>query len=117
MARVMQACDVGLITIDERPSTFVALTTKFFAYLASGMPVVLAVPKIGELDQLINSEQVGFSVASGDYETMGRRLVELLSNTNMRQVFAQNGAKLVAARFDRAKLAENFQNVLLQNNV
>lgn len=117
MARVMQACDIGLITMDERPSTFVALTTKFFEYLASGVPVVVAVPKRGELDQLISAEKVGFSVVSGDYEAMGRRLVELLSNANMRQVFAQNGVKLVAARFDRAKLAENFQNVLLQNNI
>jgi glycosyltransferase involved in cell wall biosynthesis len=117
MARVMQTCDVGLITMDDRPSTFVALTTKFFEYLASGVPVVVAVPKGGELDTLIGAEQVGFSVVSGDYETMGKRLIELLDNANKRRVFAQNGVKLVAARFDRAKLAENFHNVLLQNSI
>jgi glycosyltransferase involved in cell wall biosynthesis len=113
MARVMQACDVGLVTMDERPSTKVALTTKFFEYMASGLPVVASVPTGGELDRLIAAELVGYSVAPLDYRSMADRLIQLLRNDAERQVLADNGFKLVTTKFDRAKLAKDFQNTLL----
>jgi glycosyltransferase involved in cell wall biosynthesis len=117
MARVMQACDIGLITMDERPSTKVALTTKFFEYLASGLPVVASVPTGGELDRLIAAELVGYSVAPLDYRSMADRLIQLLRNDAERQVLVDNGFKLVTTKFDRARLATDFLNILLSPEV
>lgn len=117
MARVMQACDIGLITMDDRPSTFVALTTKFFEYLASGMPVVASVPVGGELDRLINAEQVGYTVAPLDYRSMAERIIRLLRNDDERQMLAKKGIELVTTKFDRVKLAENFQDILLKSKI
>jgi glycosyltransferase involved in cell wall biosynthesis len=117
MARVMQACDVGLITMDERPSTHVALTTKFFEYLASGLPVVASVPIGGELDQLVNSEHVGYAVAPLDFRSMAERIIQLLRNADERQLLAGKGVELVTTRFDRAKLAGDFQDILLKSKI
>jgi glycosyltransferase involved in cell wall biosynthesis len=116
VARVMQACDVGVITMDDRPSTFVALTTKFFEYLASGLPVVAACPNGGELERLITSQKVGYAVIPGDYKSMSERITRLLGNETERQTLAKNGVQLVTTEFDRAKLAATFQDVLLQTN-
>lgn len=115
MARVMQGCDLGVITMDERPSTFVALGTKFFEYISTGLPVVAACPKEGELDQLITSQRVGYAVGSWDYKSMAEKIVQILRNKSERQVLERNGIELVTTRFDRTKLAETFQSLLLQN--
>jgi len=112
VAKVMQASDVGLISMDERKSTFCALTTKFFEYLGSGLPVVAACPRGGELDMLISSRQVGFGVGSKDYESMADRIITLLSCDSERQILARNGIELVSLEFNRRKLAETYGKIL-----
>lgn len=112
IATLMHAGDIGLISMDERKSTFCALTTKLFEYLASGMPVVAACPKFGELDQLITRWEVGYSVTPGDYMSMAERIISLLNNDRERRLLGQNGVKLVATKFDREKLALTYNEVL-----
>lgn len=112
VARVMQSSDVGLISMDERKSTFCALTTKFFEYLGSGVPVVAACPRGGELDVLISSRQVGFSVASRDYKSMAERIIRLLSCDSEREILAQNGLTMISSEFNRRKLAEAYGEIL-----
>lgn len=112
VARVMQACDMGVISMDNRESTFCALTTKLFEYLASGLPVVAACPQGGEMDILITSEKVGYAVPSGDHESMAGRMLELFTSKEEYQIFAKNGSKLVSTRFNRRSLAESYSEIL-----
>jgi len=114
VARVMQASDIGVISMDERKSTFCALTTKFFEYIASGMPVIASCPTGGELDRLINTEQVGYSVASGDYKTMAEKIIQMLNDNGQRQIFAFNGIKLASTRFNRRTQAKSYYELLLK---
>ena len=113
VADLMRTCDIGVITMDERRSTFCALTTKFFEYLSSGIPVVAACPKGGELDRLIREQQVGYSVCSGDHEAMAKSIVKLLQDRQKREFFAANGRDLITSEFTREKQAENYSEVLL----
>jgi len=114
VAGLMRTCDVGVITMDERMSTFCALTTKFFEYLASGMPVIAACPKGGELDRLITEQQVGYAVSSGDYKAMAESIVQLLKDNKKRQIFARNGIDMIASKFTREKQAQTYKKVLLE---
>jgi len=114
MAKLMRACDVGVISMDNRKSTFCALTTKFFEYIASGMAIVAACPAGGELDKMITLKEVGYAVGSGDYRSMGNRIIELLNNEQERRILGRNGIKLVASTFDRKKLAVSYDERLLK---
>lgn len=112
VAKIMQASDVGLISMDERRSTFCALTTKFFEYLSSGLPVVAACPRGGELDRLISYRQVGFGVDSKDFKSMADCIIRLLSCESERQSLARNGIELVSLEFNRGRLAETYGEIL-----
>jgi len=112
VAKIMQVSDIGVISMDDRKSTFCALTTKFFEYLGSGLPVVAACPRGGELDRLISSKKVGYAVPPGDHESMANKILRLLSCTEEHQIFARNGIKLVSAEFNRRKLAESYSEIL-----
>jgi len=112
LAKVMRASDIGVISMDERKSTFCALTTKFFEYLASGLPVVAACPRGGELDTVIISNHVGYSVRSGDYLSMADKIVHLLTYPKEMQICSRNGTNLISEHFDRNKLSEQYERFI-----
>jgi len=114
VAKIMQVSDIGVISMDDRKSTFCALTTKFFEYLGSGLPVVASCPRGGELDILISSKKVGYAVAPGDHESMADKILRLLNCDRERRIFAQNGMELVSTEFNRRKLAESYSKILFE---
>lgn len=76
--------DVGLVFRRTSPTAIAASPTKFGEYLACGLPVV-STPRIGDLEEIINSNEIG--VVLSDYgKTIYReaikRLLSLLEDRN-----------------------------------
>jgi len=50
LAKVLSACDVGLVPFDAKQYLLCAISTKLYEYLSSGLYVICSGPKGGELD-------------------------------------------------------------------
>jgi glycosyltransferase involved in cell wall biosynthesis len=76
--------DVGLVFRRTSPTAIAASPTKFGEYLACGLPVI-STPKIGDLEEIINSNKVGI-VLSGygkrEYREAISKLLNLLEEGN-----------------------------------
>ncbi|MBD3236125.1 MAG: glycosyltransferase [Candidatus Eisenbacteria bacterium] len=71
---------------------------------ATGLPIVAT--RAGGIPESVEDQQSGFLVPPGDDEQMAARVSQLLDDAALRGEMGRRGRRLVAERFDRAKLTE-----------
>jgi glycosyltransferase involved in cell wall biosynthesis len=67
---------------------------KLYAYLACNKPVIGS--DMGEVGEVLKSHNLGLTFTPGDYESMGKSIIELLKNSKLRNDIAQRGHQVVA---------------------
>lgn len=55
LAKVLAACEVGVVPFDAKPYLLCARSTKLYEYLSTGLYVICSGPEGGELDALLSS--------------------------------------------------------------
>lgn len=76
---------------------------------AMGLPIV-STNHNGLPDVIINDE-TGFLVEEGDYEAMGKKILYLAQNPEIRTAFGRNGRKHIEEHFDLTKQAAKAQKM------
>jgi L-malate glycosyltransferase len=66
-------------------------------YMAAGKPVVAT--NVGGASEAIIENETGFLVASGDAQTMAKRLIELLGQSEKAKKFGEKGKQIVEGKF------------------
>jgi glycosyltransferase involved in cell wall biosynthesis len=67
---------------------------KLYAYLACNKPVIGS--DTGEVGEVLKSHNLGLTFTPGDYESMGKSIIELLKDSKLRNDIAQRGHQVVA---------------------
>jgi glycosyltransferase involved in cell wall biosynthesis len=78
----LSTADAGLVFRRTSPTAIAASPTKFGEYLACGLPVI-STPKIGDLEDIINSNRIGVVLTGygkDDYREAVKRLLSLLED-------------------------------------
>jgi glycosyltransferase involved in cell wall biosynthesis len=89
------------------------LPNKFFDYLASGKPIILAGE--GETADVISKSGSGKIVEAENSKTMAHAILEFKSmNPNERAKMGENGRKYVFEHFSRSKLSKKLIHALSQ---
>lgn len=78
--------------------------TKFFDYLANGLPIVLNYQ--GWQAQYLAQYTCGLSSDQGDIEGFCKNLVMLIKHPEVRKEMGENGKRLAKTQFDRRMLAQ-----------
>lgn len=99
--RALAATSVGIVSLEPGLKGLCA-PSKYYSYLACGIPVAF----IGEPDSYLAREveqaQIGFAVANGDSEAMEARLRELLRSEAVLQAMANNALALYQSQYARS---------------
>ncbi|MFC1966405.1 glycosyltransferase family 4 protein [Chloroflexota bacterium] len=95
LVHLLGSSDIGLNAI--APCQF-AFPTKFFDYLAAGLPIVNSVE--GELGHLVKTENIGIQYQSGNADSLVKAILELYNNSEERLLMGQRARKLAEERFD-----------------
>jgi glycosyltransferase involved in cell wall biosynthesis len=109
---LLKAADIGLMILQDIPDFQAAMPNKFFDYLAAGLPVI--VNFAGELSGHLEEWRCGYRVAGDDPADLATRLAAIADD---RAELAEMGARateLVRTRFDRARLVEELEAVLME---
>jgi len=85
-------------TFDIAVLSVVALSSgtspqKLYAYLACNKPVVGS--DTGEVGEVLKTHNLGLTFAPGDYESMGKSIIQLLKDSEFRNNIAQRGHQVV----------------------
>lgn len=96
---------IGVISFAPYPVLEANGATKFFDYLANGLPVVLNYQ--GWQAEYLRTYNCGLSSPQGDLEAFCRNIKQLMKSPSIRNEMSQNARLLVKAKFDRKLLFSN----------
>jgi glycosyltransferase involved in cell wall biosynthesis len=111
MAQIVAGCNACLV-IYRAAKEHTWSPNKMFDALAAGKPVLINVP--GWLGETIENNKCGKCVDSRRPQTLADALEELADNPQMCREMSKNALLLAQREFDRVKLADRLENVLLQ---
>ena len=111
LARIVASCDVCL-TIYRATKEHTWSPNKMFDALAAGKPVLINVP--GWLGETIEKNNCGRCLDANRPEMLADALEELAADPELCRQMGKNARELAERQFDRTKLANIFENVLIE---
>jgi glycosyltransferase involved in cell wall biosynthesis len=111
LAQIVAGCDVCL-TIYRATKEHTWSPNKMFDALAAGKPVLINVP--GWLGETIEKNNCGRCVDAPSPEMLADALQELAGNPELCRQMGKNARELAEREFDRLKLANIFENMLIE---
>ncbi|MFZ5809121.1 MAG: glycosyltransferase family 4 protein [Chloroflexota bacterium] len=112
ISNVFQAADACVALLKPIPLYGTVYPNKVFDYMAAGKPVILAIA--GVIKQVVEEEKAGIAVPPGDAPAMAAAVLQLAGNPMLAAECGQNGRRAILERFDRQKLANQFERLLLK---
>lgn len=104
-------CDVALVHLKNDPTFTTVVPSKIYEAMAMGIPILLVAPE-GEAAKIIQSENVGLFVRSGDQKLFIESVLTFYRDINLRDSCREHALKVVAfySREEQArKLLEVFK--------
>ena len=111
LARIVASCNVCL-TIYRATKEHSWSPNKMFDALAAGKPVLINVP--GWLGETIEKNKCGRCLDANHPEMLADALEELAANPELCRQMGKNARELAEREFDRTKLANLFENILIE---
>ncbi len=103
----LTACHVALISLRDNLEGM-AVPSKLYGILASGIPLVAMVPENSEISFVVNEEKCGYVVNPGDRNELKRRLIELKMNTDLRITMGKNARKAFEQKYTTKRIAQKY---------
>lgn len=91
---LLEACDVGLIFLDKN-FTIPNFPSRLLSYLEMGKPVVAATDSKTDIGKILEKNNCGFKVLSGDLELMNTKIDEITSNKELFDTMCENSVNLL----------------------
>ncbi len=104
--RLLQSADIGIGCFAPYPVLESNGATKFFDYLASGLPMVINYE--GWQAEYLRQWECGLFSPIGDEEAFARNILRLADEPETRARFACHGRTLAETVFDRRQLASTY---------
>lgn len=113
MPQLLGRADVGLITLKRVDAFEYAISpNKLFEYMAAGLPVLCAIP--GDMARLVEDAGAGIAVLPESPEEIAEAALELANMLPEQRIeLGRRGRQLVEKSFDRARLIDQFEKVIL----
>ncbi len=108
--RLLQQADIGIGCFAPHPVLETNGATKFFDYLASGLPMVINYE--GWQAKYLRQRDCGLSCKIGDNQAFAQSILRLADDEQMRARFARNGRQLAEEVFDRRRIAVTYLELL-----
>jgi glycosyltransferase involved in cell wall biosynthesis len=107
---VLAACDAGLVPLARGKVFEGVLPSKVFEVMAAGRPVLLAGG--GEAGRLVEEARCGVVTPPETPERLAEAARELAASPGRCAELGANGRRVAFERFDRARIAEEFERLL-----
>ena len=94
ISQTLAKFSIGLVPLLDNKSLIYAMPTKAFEYMACGIPI-FAYGSSKELQRIIQTSQSGIFVKGNNPDLISDEFINLLKNTNNKNVFSKNGKDFI----------------------
>lgn len=115
MPELLSAFDVAVIPLRKHRLFCGAMPSKLFECMGSGIPVVVAIE--GEAKTLVERANGGICVEPENALAMAKAILALKGDRALGRVMGDNGREFVACHFDRRKIVQRFEQLILASIV
>ena len=113
LPEMLGAADVSLVTLNRHLGQL-NVPSKIYSIMASGRPVLAAVPDDSEIARLIKEAACGVWVRPEDPECLAQAVESLSKQPELLECLGANGRNYVAAHFGRRLLIRRYHQLLHQ---
>lgn len=110
---LLNACDVGLIFL-HKDFTIPNFPSRLLSYLEMKMPIIAATDKNSDIGDVVESNNCGFKVISGDQTTMQSTIEKILSDEENYTKMKENAWNLLQKEY---QVARSFDLIKAKINV
>lgn len=103
-ARVLSACDVGVVVYGSEDYWKGAYGSKIFSYMSCGLPILASGPSGSVISELISEHQIGFFIGAPNAQSFAKGFSFFLDNKNMLDGMRRKAVKVVRKYYDRRVL-------------
>lgn len=107
---VVNSSDVCLVTLSDKVKTPV-VPSKILGYMSSGKPIVAAIPKISDGNEIINEAKCGFCMQPHESEKMAESILKLNLNKELKNEMGENGRSFAVEKLERKKNTEKYNRL------
>ena len=108
---LFEDADCGIAVLKAIPMFTTTYPNKVFDYMASGLPVVLAID--GVIRQVVEEAGAGIAVSPGDGTEIGQAIQRMADAPAMVAEMGKKGREYVAEHFDREDMAHEMEQIFL----
>ncbi|MBC8487334.1 MAG: glycosyltransferase [Bacteroidetes bacterium] len=118
MAYILGTADLLYLPVDFTKSSIERMRYSIFAkipaYMASGTPILFFGPLEITSVEYANKEKWAYVVDKNDRDTLKKGLIELMSNSNLRDMLSNNAYRIARRDFEARNVRESFRKALLK---
>lgn len=114
MPAIIGAFDLALVPLRRLELFKGALPSKMFEAMAAAVPMIVSVD--GEARALVQRARAGVFVEPENSAAMASAILELYRDPQCMKTLGLNGRQYVLEHYDRQKIAENFERLLMEND-
>jgi len=114
MPAIIGSFDLALIPLRRLELFKGALPSKMFEAMAAAVPMIVSID--GEARALVQRARAGLFVEPEDSDAMSAAILELYRDPERMKTLGLNGRRYVLEHYDRQKIAENFERLLMAND-
>jgi len=111
--QLLVEADIGVVCFAAFPILQTNAATKFFDYLASGLPMVINYQ--GWQADVLQTYQCGLSAPQGDPKAFATQLIRLIDDSALRHRCEAKGREVAVSLYDRQKLAAQMIDIIVRN--
>jgi len=113
MPAIIGSFEVALVPLRKLELFKGALPSKMFEAMAAAVPIIVSID--GEARALVQKAQAGVFVEPENPEAMAAAIIELYRDPERLTALGMNGRRYVVEHYDRQKIAERFERLLIEN--
>ena len=113
LPEMLGAADVSLVTLNQHLGQL-NVPSKTYSIMASGRPVLAAVPDDSEIARLVQEADCGVWVPPEDAQSLAKCIQSLSKQPELLERLGANARSCVAAHFDRPMLIRRYHQLLHQ---
>ena len=111
LCEALSACHASIVSL-RAGLEGMAVPSKIYGILASGVPVIALVPEKSEIAYIVREENCGYVVDPGDVDGLINAIMELKLNEKLRQKMGVNGRRAFEQKYTTKKIAEKYISLI-----
>ncbi len=112
ISKYLSIAHCGVVPLKKSKVFSGTVPSKLFDYMACELPVLLGVA--GEAREILEESRGGLFYEPENYYELSKQILWLKNHPNIRTQMGKNGRKFVERFYDRRKLAEKIERILLE---